>query len=176
VKRRSILMASLFALTIMAATQLAQAQQATLANIPFEVMAGKTTRCVVLLHVPFSFQVAGRDFPVGYYRFEQALGNSDGVEVLIVRSLDREFYQAVAAKAEKTDETRPTSKIVFRHSGEKLVLAELCSHSKHAVLKLYDATSKQPMMTARAESDDDVVLAVPSEGELLATTRPTRQP
>jgi hypothetical protein len=130
------------------------------------------TRCVVLLHVPFSFQVAGRAFPAGYYRFEQVLGNSDGVEVLVVRSLDGNFYQAVATKAKKMDETRPTSKIVFRHSGEKLVLAELCSQSKHVVLELYDATTKQPMLVA--ERDEDVVLPVPSDGELLAMARPAR--
>ncbi len=71
------------------------------------------------------------------------------------------------------DETQPASKIVFRHSGEKLVLAELCSHSKHTSLELYDAGTKQPMMAARTEGADDVELAVPSDGELLAIVRPT---
>lgn len=131
-------------------------------------------RCKVLLYVPFSFQVAGRVFPAGYYRFEQFLGTSDGVEVLVVRSLDRQFCQAAAKKVEKRDETQPTSKIVFRHSGEHLVLAEVCSHSKQAALELYDAGTKQPMMMSRAESDDDVVLAVPPDGELLAMARPVR--
>jgi len=133
----------------------------------------RPTRCHVLVRVPFPFQVAGRTLPAGYYQFEQILGNSDGVDILVVRSLDRQFYQAVATKAEKTDETQPSSKIVFRHSGENLVLAELCSHSKHATLKLYDAETKQPMMTARRESDDDVVLTVPSDAELLAMARLT---
>jgi hypothetical protein len=100
----------------------------------------KPTRCRVSIQVPFPFQVAGRTFPAGYYQFEQILGNSDGVEVLLVRSPDdRQFYQAVAAKAEKMDETQSPSKIVFRHSGERLVLAALCSHGKHTSLELYDA-------------------------------------
>jgi len=130
------------------------------------------TRCVVLLHVPFSFQVAGRAFPAGYYRFEQVLGNSDGIEVLVVRSLDRQFYQAVATKAQKMDETRPASKIVFRHSGENLVLVQLCSHSKQALLQLYDPTTRLPIL--EAEHEGDVVLPVPAEGELLAMARPAR--
>lgn len=134
----------------------------------------RQTRCRVLVRVPFSFQVAGRTFPAGYYQFEQILGNSDGFEVLVVRSLDRQFYQAVATKAEKMDETRPASKILFRRSGENLVLAALCSHSKHASLELYEAGTKQPMMTAGTESADDVELAVPPDGELLAMARPTR--
>jgi len=131
------------------------------------------TRCRVLVYVPFPFQVAGRVLPAGYYQFEQILGDSDGVDVLVVRSLDRQFYQAVATKAEKMDETQPASKIVFRHSGENLVLAELCSHSKHASLKLYDAGTKQPMIAARTEGIDDVVLAVPADAELPAMARPT---
>jgi hypothetical protein len=133
----------------------------------------RPTRCRILVQVPFPFQVAGRTFPAGYYRFEQVLGNSDGVEVLVVRSLeDRQFYQAVATKAEKMDETQLASKIVFRHSGEILVLAQLCSHSKHTSLELYDAGTKQPMLAARREGPDDVELAVPSDGELLAMVRP----
>lgn len=129
------------------------------------------TRCVVLLHVPFSFQVAGRTFPAGYYRFEQVLGNSDGLEVLVVRSLDRQFYQAVATKAGKMDETSE-SKIVFRRSGENLLLAELCSNSKHAVLEIFDAATKQPMVVE--ERDSDVELSVPSEAELLTIGKTVR--
>jgi hypothetical protein len=133
------------------------------------------TRCRVLVQVPFPFQVAGRTFPAGYYAFEQVMGNTDGVEVLVVRNLEnRQFYQAVATKVAKMDETQPASKIVFRHSGENLVLAGLCSRSKHASLELYDAGTKQPMMTAHTENDDDVVLAVPSDGDLLAMARPVR--
>lgn len=128
------------------------------------------TRCRFVVYVPFPFQVAGQTVPAGYYRFEQVLGNSDGFEVLVVRSVDRQFYQAVATKVEKMDDTQSDSKIVFRRSGENLVLTELCSHSKHASLELYDA--KQPM-TASTESDD-VVLPVPSEGEALAMAMPTR--
>ncbi|MGC2851713.1 MAG: hypothetical protein WB556_17170 [Candidatus Acidiferrum sp.] len=135
----------------------------------------KPTRCRVLIHVPFPFQVAARTLPAGYYQFEQILGNSDGVEVLVVRSLeDHQYYQAVATKAEKMDETEPASKLVFRHSGEKLVLAALCSHSKHTSMELYDAGTKQPMIAARTEGADDVELAVPADGELLAMARPTR--
>jgi hypothetical protein len=130
------------------------------------------TRCVVLVHVPFTFQVAGHALPPGYYQFEQILGNTDGLEVLVVRSSDRKFYQAVVTRAEKMDETRQPSKIVFRRSGENLVLVELCSQSKHAVLKLYDAGTKQPILMA--EKYDDVVLPVPSDGELLAMARPVR--
>jgi len=130
-------------------------------------------RCKVLVHVPFAFQVAGRNLPAGYYQFEQILGNSDGVEVLVVRSLeDRQYYQAVATKAEKMDETEPASKLVFRHSGEQLVLVALCSHSKHTSLELYDAGTKQPMIAARTIGADDVELAVPSDGDLLAMARP----
>lgn len=132
------------------------------------------SRCQVLVYVPFSFQVAGRTLPSGYYRFEQVLGNSDGVEVLVVRSVDRQFYQAVATKVEPMNETQTVSKLVFRRSGENLVLAGLCSRSKQASLELYDAGTKQPMMTAHAENDEDVVLPVPSDGELLAMARPAR--
>jgi hypothetical protein len=135
--------------------------------------APKPTRCRVLVHVPFAFQVAGRTFPAGYYQFEQILGNSDGVEILVVRSLeDRQYYQAVATKAEKMDDTQPASKIVFRHSGEQLVLVALCSHSKHTSLELYDTGTKQPMIAATTEGADDVELAVPSDTELLAMARP----
>jgi len=131
------------------------------------------TRCRVLVYVPFSFQVAGHTLPAGHYRFEQVLGNSDGFEVLIVRSVDGQFYQAVATKAEKIDETQSSSKIIFRRSGENLVFAGLCSNSKHASLQLYGAGTKQPMTTASTESDD-VVLPVPSDGDLLAMARPAR--
>ncbi|MGB7727208.1 MAG: hypothetical protein WBL50_04200 [Candidatus Acidiferrum sp.] len=132
----------------------------------------RPTRCRVLIHVPFAFQVAGRTFPAGYYQFEQILGKSDGVEILVVRGLDQQFYQAVATKAEKMDETEPASKLVFRHSGEQLVLVALCSHSKHTSIELYDAGTKQPMIAARTEGTDDVELAVPSDGDLLAMARP----
>ena len=155
-------------------------KQATLAIVATLVMLGISvngtafptpTRCAVLRYVPFSFQVAGRDLPAGYYRFEQVLGNSDGFEILVVRSLDGHFYQAVAARVEKMDETQPASRIVFRRSREHLVLAGVCSRSKQASIGLYDSGSKQPILAERTGTDDEVVLAVPSDGELLAMAR-----
>lgn len=131
------------------------------------------SRCRVLVYVSFAFQVAGHTLPAGYYRFEQVLGNNDGFEVLAIRSVDGTFYQAVATKAEKMDDTDSASRIVFRHSGDNLVLAGLCSQRKHAKLALYDAETKQPMTAASVESGD-VVVSVPSEGDLLAMARPTR--
>jgi hypothetical protein len=132
------------------------------------------SRCQVTVYVPFSFQVAGRMAPAGYYRFEQVLGSTEGVEVLVVRSIDRQFYQVVATSVDKMDDTQSASRIVFRHSGEKLVLSGLCSRTKHASIALYEAGTKQPVLVAGAESPDEVVLAVPADGELLAMTKSTR--
>lgn len=134
----------------------------------------RPTRCRVLVHVPFSFQVAGRMFPAGYYQFEQILGNSDGVEILVVRSIENpQFYQAVATKAEKMSETQSASKIVFRHSGEKLVLAEVCSHSKHTSLELYDVATLEPIIAKSTQGADDVELQ--PDGDLLAMATTARQ-
>jgi hypothetical protein len=166
-RKQTLTLAAVLAFSIVAATVSTHAQ-ANGAASPLP------TRFAILVHVPFSFQLTGRTFPAGDYRFEQVLGNREGFEVLVVRGLDRPSYQAVATRAQKTDEAGPISKIVFRRTGENLVLAAVCSYSKHAVLELYDAGSKQPMMMARAENDEDVVLAVPSEGELLAMARPAR--
>lgn len=131
------------------------------------------TRSVVVVEVPFTFQVAGRSFPAGEYRFEQMLGNTEGFDVLVVRGLgpDGQFYAAVGAKAEKMDDSKPATQIVFRRSGENLVLAEVCSRNKHAILRLSGAAATQPITTAK---DEDVVLPVPSDGELVATATPTR--
>jgi len=133
------------------------------------------TRCRMMVYVPFAFQIVGRTFPAGYYRFEQVTGSSDGVEVLVVRSMERpEFYQAVATKVERMDQTQTASKIVFRRSGKHLVFVELCSSKKHAALELYNPVTNEPAMITSAQGDDDVVLPVPSEGEVLAMARPTR--
>jgi hypothetical protein len=132
------------------------------------------SRCQVTVYVPFSFQVAGRIAPAGYYRFEQVLGSTEGVEVLVVRSIDRQFYQAVATNVAKMDDTQFASRVVFRHSGENLVMSGLCSRIKHVSIALYGAGTKQPVLVAGAENPDEVVLAVPADGELLAMTRSTR--
>ena len=114
-------------------------------------------------------------FPAGYYQFEQILGNSDGVEILVASDSKEnpQFYQAVATKAEKMSETQSASKIVFRHSGEKLVLAEVCSHSKHTSLELYDVATLEPIIAKSTQGADDVELQ--PDGDLLAMATTARQ-
>jgi hypothetical protein len=57
-------------------------------------------------------------------------------------------------------------------SGRGWTVIALCSHTKHASLELYDAGTKQPLIATHAEGADDVELAVPSDGDLLAMARP----
>lgn len=151
-----------------------------LALCAFLGVAGETnaatpapTRCRVLVFVPFQFQVANRTFPSGFYRFDQVMGNTDGIEVLVVHSLDHpEFYQAVATSVTQVSEGQAESKVVFRHSGTRLVLSEVCSRKKQTVLAISGTENDRVRQLSADNATPNVELSVPSDGDIIALAKP----
>jgi hypothetical protein len=104
-KTRVLLMTGLFALTMIAAGQVAQAQQA------------------MLVDVPFDFVAAGTTLPAGEYRVspQTTTGN-----VLLIRSQqDLNTAAMVHTNAAQANHAPANSKLVFHRYGDQYFLAQV---------------------------------------------------
>jgi hypothetical protein len=124
------------------------------------------TRCVLVLNVPFEFQVGHRSLPPGYYEIEQIVASSKAKNLLLIRGLNGLVYQTVFTELPRTQETAAESKVVFRHSSGKAVLAQVWSREKKMVVDLVGTTAEPRNAVAFAEGPD-AETSLPCSQEIL---------
>jgi hypothetical protein len=143
-KTRVLLMSGLFALSMIAAGEVAQAQQIMQVDIPFDFVAGGTT------------------LPAGEYRVARLNGYSD---VLVLRDQDdpRASIMIPTFTTEgRQSKSRPT--LVFHHYGDQYFLSQVWSAG--------DVRGRQLMKSA-AEKEIAKLAKLETKGEVTVSARLT---
>jgi hypothetical protein len=146
-KTRALVMAGVMALTAMATTRVAQAQETVVVNIPFDFAAGKTT------------------LPAGEY----SLKVSDSTHSLILISRkDSSASAFINTNAVATANVQTESKLVFNRYGDRYFLSQVWSEGNSQGRQLVKtAREKELALTANIETEGQVTLVA----ELSHTTR-----
>ena len=137
-KKQSFLLAGLLVLSSMAATQVARAQQAMVADIPFAFTAGNVT------------------LPAGEYRVQKLDGNS---AVLLIRCSDASAAAMVITSAAQAKELQSQSKLVFNRYDNRYFLSQVwTAGSIHGRELSKSPREKEMPQLARLESKGEVTL------------------
>lgn len=137
-KTRALVMAGLVALTVMASTRVARAQELMVVNIPFDFVAGNTT------------------LPAGEYSVKV----SGPVNTLVL--IDRKDSSAAAfinTNAAAASEPQSESKLVFNRYGDRYFLSQVwtAGYSQGRQL-LKSAREKEMAQVAKIETQGQVTL------------------
>lgn len=137
-KKRVPLIASLFVLAFLAASQAANAQQAMIVNIPFEFMAHNAT------------------LPPGEYRVESLTGQS----VLLLRHQeDADATAIVPTIATRAVDPSSQSKLLFNRYGDRYFLSQFWIAGNSGGRQLLPSPrEKEVAKVARVETKGQVVL------------------
>ncbi len=103
-KTRAFVTATLFVLSIIAAAQVAQADEPMTVNIPFAFVAGNAT------------------LPAGEYRVQKLDGNP---AVVLIRCSGASAAAMVMSNAAQAKETQTQSKLVFNRYGNRYFLSQV---------------------------------------------------
>ena len=137
-KKRTFVMTSLLLLSLMAAAQVVQAQEALVVNIPFEFVAGKLT------------------LPAGEYRVEKLEKNSVVVLTHCTQPGASAVVMTIAAQA---NEPQSDSKLVFNRYGNLYFLSQYwIAGSSRGRLLLKSAREEEISRIARIEAQGQVTL------------------
>ena len=137
-KKHTFVMTSLLLLSLMAAAQVVQAQEALVVNIPFEFVAGKLT------------------LPAGEYRVEKLEKNSVVVLTHCTQPGASAVVMTIAAQA---NEPQSDSKLVFNRYGNLYFLSQYwMAGSSHGRLLLKSAREEEISRIARIEAQGQVTL------------------
>jgi len=88
------------------------------------------------IRIPFDFAVGNRVLPTGLYRFEQILGTTADMDILLVRGLETRAYQAVTGVMITSPDPRAASRLVFQRYGNQSFLSEIWIQGKRLGLQL----------------------------------------
>lgn len=129
----------MFGLAFMAATQVLQAQQPLLVNIPFAFTAGKTV------------------LPPGQYRVEK--WSTSGM-LLKIQSTDNSDVVFVLAMSAETTEPQHESKLIFHRYANEYFLSQVWSGGSKIGRQLpkSDREKRQALALARYTSPDEVTI------------------
>jgi len=137
-KKHTFVMTSLLLLSLMAAAQVVQAQEALVVNIPFEFVAGKLT------------------LPAGEYRVEKLEKNSVVVLTHCTQPGASAVVMTIAAQA---NEPQSDSKLVFNRYGNLYFLSQYwMAGSSRGRLLLKSAREEEISRIARIEAQGQVTL------------------
>jgi len=137
-KKHTFVMTSLLLLSLMAAAQVVQAQEALVVNIPFEFVAGKLT------------------LPAGEYRVEKLEKNSVVVLTHCTQPGASAVVMTIAAQA---NEPQSDSKLVFNRYGNLYFLSQYwMAGSSRGRLLLKSAREEEISRIARNETQGKVTL------------------
>jgi hypothetical protein len=146
-KTRALVMAAVMALTAMATTRVAQAQETVVVNIPFDFAAGKSM------------------LPAGEYSVKV----SDTTHALILISRKDSTASAfIITNAVVSANVQTESKLVFNRYGNRYFLSQVWSEGNAQGRQLLKtASEKEIALTANVETEGQVTLVA----ELSHTTR-----
>ncbi|MHB8608926.1 MAG: hypothetical protein ACYDCG_11545 [Candidatus Acidiferrales bacterium] len=137
-KKRTLVMAGIVALAVMASTRVAQAQESLVVNIPFNFVAGNRT------------------LPAGEY----AVTVSGTMHTLLL--VDRKDSAASAflgTNAIVANEIQPESKLIFNRYGDRYFLSQVWSEgSSRGRQLLKSAREKEMAQIAKIETEGQVTL------------------
>jgi hypothetical protein len=146
-KTRALVMAAVMALTAMATTRVAQAQEAMVVNVPFDFTAGN------------------QNLPAGEYSVK--VSQSDARIVLIERK-DATAAMFVGTNAVDANKIQSESKLVFNRYGDRYFLSQVWNEGNSRGRQLMKtASEKEIALTAKIETEGQVTLVA----ELLRTNR-----
>ena len=138
-KKQSFLLAGLLVLSSMAATQVARAQEAMVADIPFAFTAGNVT------------------LPAGEYRVQKLDGNS---AVLLIRCSDASAAAMVITSAAQAKDLQSQSKLVFNRYDNRYFLAQVWTAGSIRGRQLSKSPQEKELaQTARLETKGEIMLA-----------------
>ena len=137
-KKQALVMATLFALSFIAAAQVAKADDPMLANIPFAFVAGNVT------------------MPAGEYRVQKLDGSS---AVLLIRCSDASASAMVLSNATQAKDIQTQSKLIFKRYNDHYFLTQVWSEgSSHGRELIKSKAEKEAAQSARLETTGEVTL------------------
>jgi hypothetical protein len=137
-KKQSILLAGLLALSIMAVTQVARAQESMIVNIPFAFTAGNVT------------------LPAGEYRVQKLEQYS---AVLLMNCRDARAATFVVANPAQTKELQSQSKLVFNRYDNLYFLSQVWTAGSSRGRQLRKSPKEKEMAPlARIETKGEITL------------------
>lgn len=146
-KTRALVMAAVMALTAMATTRVAQAQNAIAVNVPFDFVAG------------------GKALPAGEYSVRPS---STGNTLILIDRKDASVSALIITHAVVSLDTQTESKLVFNRYGDRYFLSQVWSEGNSQGRQLMKTTrEKEVALTAKIETEGQVTLVA----ELARTNR-----
>jgi hypothetical protein len=137
-KKQSILLAGLLALSSLAATQVARAQESMVVNIPFAFTAGNVT------------------LPAGEYRVQKMEQNS---AVLLIHCWDARLATFVVTNPAQTKELQSQSKLVFNRYDNRYFLSQVWKAGSNRGRQLSKSPKeKEIAQLARIETKGEITL------------------
>jgi hypothetical protein len=137
-KTRTLVMAGMMALTAMASTRVAQAQEPLVVNIPFDFVAGNT------------------QMPAGEYSVK-TLGPTNAM-ILIARK-DSAASAFINTNAAVTSEPKTESKLIFDRYGDRYFLSQVWTAGNACGRQLLKSTREKEMaQTVKLENQGQVTL------------------
>jgi len=137
-KKRAFVTATLFVLSIIAAAQVAQADEPMTVNIPFAFVAGNAT------------------LPAGEYRVQKLDRNP---AVVLIRCSGASAAAMVMSNAAQAKETQTQSKLVFNRYGNRYFLSQVwAAGSIRGRQLLKSSREKEISQLARIETKSEVTL------------------
>jgi len=138
-KKQIFRMTGILVLAIMAAAQVARAQQAVIVNVPFDFTAGDTK------------------LPAGEYKVGNA-GNGSPVLLMIAR-VDRSEAILVASNPAQTNKAQLDSKLVFHKYGDRYFLAQVWTAGSDRGRELMKSSAeKEIALSARNDKPEQITL------------------
>jgi Tfp pilus assembly protein PilW len=137
-KTRALAMAGMMALTAMATTRVAQAQQAVAVNIPFNFVAGNT------------------QLPAGEYTVTVS---SPTHSVILISLKDAKASTFINTNAAVSSTPQTESKLIFNRYGDRYFLAQVWEQGYAQGRQLLkSAREKEVAQTAKLETEGQVTL------------------
>jgi hypothetical protein len=137
-KTRALVMAGMMALTAMASTRVAQAQELLVVNIPFDFVAGKTT------------------LPAGEYSIK--VSAPEGTLLLLDRK-DAAAAAFIGTNAVVKNEIQTESKLIFNRYGDRYFLSQVWTEGNSQGRQLLkSAREKEMAQTAKMDTQGQVTL------------------
>jgi hypothetical protein len=146
-KTRALVMAGVMALTAMATTRVAQAQETIVVNIPFDFSAGNKT------------------LPAGEYSVR---AQYDDARMLLLQRKDSSVAMFIGANNVVASAPQSVSKLIFNRYGDRYFLSQVWNEGDPTGWQLMKtAREKEIAQTAKIEAEGQVTLVA----ELARTHR-----
>jgi len=136
-KTRALVMAAMMALAVLASTRVAQAQETTRVNIPFDFVAGNTS------------------LPAGEYLVETS---GPTHTLLLIDRKDASTSALIITNAAVSAEPQSESKLIFNRYGDRYFLSQVWTAGNSNGRQLLKSAREKEMEQAKNETQGQVTL------------------